>query len=166
MKLLEAGCHCKFSGLDFTTFRVCLPWNFMLREVIPRGPSKRAQGDWQMRSEKGQRLGDAYYTVYKAPVESRNQGLDHECGWKQIHTSWFPMHWGTVPMFRLYLFCIFVDTLSIATRRHSGLLPVSYMQKKWNQETSRSSDHLSPKLLHYQTENTLLDSSIYNNVSA
>lgn len=67
MKILEAGCHYKFSGLDFTTFRVCLTWNFMLREVMPRGPSKRAQTDWQMRSEKGQRLGDAYYTVYKAP---------------------------------------------------------------------------------------------------
>lgn len=102
----------------------------MLREEIPRGPSKRAQTDGQMRSEKGQRLGDAYYTVYKAPVESRNQDLDHERGWKQIHTSWFPVQWGTVPTFRLYLVCIFVHTLSIATRRHSGLLPASYMQKK------------------------------------
>lgn len=59
-------------------------------------------------------------------MESRNQGLDHEQGWKQIHASWFPMQWGTIPMFRLL---IFVDTLYVANRRHSGLLPASYMQR-------------------------------------
>lgn len=134
MKLLEDGCYYKFSGLDFTTFRVCLPWNFMLREVMPRGPSKRAQVTRRrrVRKDRGWEMHTTLLTK-QAPVESRNQGLDHERGWKQIHTSWFPMQWGTVPMFRLYLFCIFVGTLSIATRRHSGLLPASYMQKKKNE---------------------------------
>lgn len=93
----------------------------MLREEIPRGPSKRDQTDWQMRSKKGQRLGDAYYTVYRAPVESRNQGLDHEGGWKQIHTSWFPVQWGTVPTFRLYLVCIFCTHTFHCNQKAFGL---------------------------------------------
>lgn len=138
----------------------------MLREEIPRDPSKRAQTDWQMRSKKGQRLGDAYYTVYRAPVESRNQGLDHEGGWKQIHTSWFPVQWGTVPTFRLYLVCIFVHTLPLqpeGTRAY-------YLQATCKRNEIRKHRALQticpPKLLHYQTENSLLDPITYNSVSA
>lgn len=130
VKILEPECLYNFSSSDFTTSHIYLSQNAMLREMIPRGTSKSPNSLLEEECDRTEAVRCILHCLQITPqVESRNQGLDHERGQKQVHASMLPVQQGRIPMLRLYLVCIFVDTLHIANRRHSGLLPASYMQR-------------------------------------